>query len=83
MKNTTNTDEAPTLTAERTEGRGVKVWCGYCRTGPRSPGAWHYHGDGGSSGPELGHRGAHCWNRGSPYLATGYNLRLGEDGHRG
>lgn len=41
----------------------IKVWCGYCER-------FHVHGF-----PE-GHRVAHCTNSKSPYLKTGYIIKL-------
>ena len=57
-------NETPILDAvRRADGTGLKVWCVWCDR-------WHLHGDG------EGHRLAHCVNPESPYLSTGYVLRL-------
>lgn len=56
--------ETPTLKAElRKDGAGLKVWCEYCDI-------YHLHGHG------EGHRTADCDNRNSPYLKTGYYIKL-------
>lgn len=73
----------PTLLAEPTgNSTQVKVWCPFCRPWRSAKlGMWHYHGSGSGPGPNLGHRGAHCLTvSGSPFLATGYNLRLRDEG---
>lgn len=43
-------------------GREVFAWCRYCKK-------YHTHGV-----DALNHRVAHCWNKKSPYKATGYVL---------
>lgn len=50
-----------TLTAYR-DGGNFKVWCPYCAS-------WHYHGEVG------GWRVAHCFNKKSPFIKTGYYLK--------
>jgi hypothetical protein len=40
-----------------------RFWCGWC-------GKWHFHGAG------AGHRVAHCTSMNSPYLRSGYILKL-------
>lgn len=49
----------------------VKFYCPYCRS-------WHYHGKVFDENGFLGHRVAHCYNEGSPYLKSGYYLKLKE-----
>ena len=44
------------------------VWCNHCRD-------WHMHG-GEAGRTNQGHRGAHCYRPGSPYVRTGYCLRV-------
>ena len=80
----TDPDGTPILRAERTFGNQVRVFCPYCREyRRRKQGAWHYHGDGGRAGPDLGHRVAHCWDEDSPWHfrngGGGYYLRLDDD----
>ena len=58
----------PTLLGEKIRRRPaivsqIKVWCEYCDK-------YHVHGF-----PE-GHRVAHCSNQKSPYLQTGYFIKL-------
>lgn len=69
----------PVLLAEPVGDGRLRVWCPYCRPFRRRHrrGAWHFHGTGGSP-TILGHRGAHCWTEDSPFLETGYVLRLRE-----
>ena len=52
----------PTLDAYSTK-TDYKVWCRYCQK-------WHIHGQG------DGHRMAHCYLRTSPYMETGYFIKL-------
>lgn len=55
----------PVLIAyERDESGNLAVWCPYCAT-------WHLHGQG------DGHRSAHCQNRRSPFIETGYIIKKG------
>ena len=64
-------DVIPTLPAVHVRGRTVGqlvAWCPHCRTG-------HWHGGGDIFGDGDGHRQAHCSNRGSPLLESGYHLR--------
>ena len=51
----------PILLAYEDEDGGLHAWCIHCRR-------WHLHGAG------EGHRAAHCTNKDSPYLKTGYVL---------
>lgn len=49
----------------------IKVWCPFCQE-------WHYHGAGEQftkTGGE-GHRGAHCMDKESPFLASGYYIQV-------
>ncbi|MGR5922830.1 hypothetical protein ACT7CO_01205 [Bacillus pacificus] len=50
------------LAYERDESGNLAVWCPYCAT-------WHLHGRG------DGHRSAHCQNRRSPFIETGYIIK--------
>jgi len=64
------TGDPPTFNAWRTaDGVCLAFWCDWCEH-------VHYHG---ACGPEWGagsgHRGAHCIDPASPYLATGYIVR--------
>jgi len=80
----TPSPDIPTLRAERW-GHQIRVWCPHCRPSHRGGrrGDWHVHGAGGSKGPDLGHRGAHCYDPTSPFLSEnggrGYFLRLDEE----
>ena len=61
----------PTLLGEKIRRRPaivsqIKVWCEYCDK-------YHVHGF-----PE-GHRAAHCSNQKSPYLQTGYFIKLASE----
>ena len=60
-------NEPPTLSAWRTsDGVCLAVWCVHCKR-------LHFHGAvGPKTGEGNGHRGAHCTDTRSPYLATGY-----------
>jgi len=50
------------LALERTDCKGLKFFCVYCKRE-------HLHGE------DEGHRTAHCSNLKSPYLETGYILK--------
>lgn len=59
---------APILPAYVTPAAGARsaqahLWCQHCE-------AVHSHG------PQPGHRCAHCFSKGSPYSATGYDLDI-------
>lgn len=58
-----STDHLPVVCAVKISHKRLKFRCDYCR-------AWHVHGKG------EGHRVAHCTDRTSPYMATGYVLRV-------
>ena len=60
----------PTLNAFRTsDGVQLAIWCVHCK-------CLHFHGAvGPMTGEGSGHRGAHCTDPRSPYLATGYIVR--------
>ena len=53
----------PVLLAYPVLAGGVKVWCPFCQE-------WHHHG------ALNGHRVAHCSEESSPFIQTGYILRL-------
>jgi len=53
----------PELVGEKARHYQIKVWCKYCDR-------YHVHGL-----PE-GHRAAHCTNPKSPYIKTGYYIKL-------
>ena len=55
----------PTLFGEKIKHNQIKIWGKYCKR-------HHLHGF-----PE-GHRHAHCTNMTSPYLKTGYYIRLND-----
>jgi hypothetical protein len=58
----------PTIKATPTKsGRQLEFYCVHCRTK-------HFHGVGDDDG--AGHRAAHCWWAGSPYMETGYTLEV-------
>ena len=56
-------ERIPELISEKTRHNQIKVWCEYCNR-------YHVHGL-----PE-GHRVARCTNQKSPYLKTGYYIKL-------
>jgi hypothetical protein len=49
-----------------------KFWCDYCAT-------HHHHAGHPDDTGEIGHRSAHCHVQSSPYRATGYILRAGQN----
>lgn len=61
----TDDDGTPIVSCHE-DGRHYILYCEYC-------GENHYHGRG------DGHRWAHCSNRNSPYITSGYILRLETD----
>lgn len=73
-----NKDEIPVLNCFLcNNGSGIKVWCKYCRD-------FHHHGNGNHLGKklkigEVTHREGHCCKCSeSPYIGTGYFLKLME-----
>ena len=68
-----HSDGIPIVECEVTEsGKQVFFDCRYCKRK-------HYHGNVGLENGKLGHRGAHCINDESPYLRTGYYLKLSKE----
>ena len=49
------------------DGNDWKFWCPFC--------VRYHHHSGEARDGEIGHRAAHCFNRNSPLLHTGYILR--------
>lgn len=62
----------PVVKCERVfvdDGTGLlQFWCPFCRR-------YHVHGGGKNPGDGDGHRAAHCHERSSPFLASGYILK--------
>ena len=51
------------------EGNQLSVWCPHCRK-------YHIHGFGGQDPAALHHRVAHCSSDSSPFLETGYYIKV-------
>ncbi|MCO4095751.1 hypothetical protein KFV08_07955 [Macrococcoides canis] len=64
MRTNKSEREFPVLLAFPDEHNHLHVWCPYCVK-------FHHHGVG------EGHRTAHCSNQKSPFIDTGYVLKLG------
>jgi hypothetical protein len=56
-------DGRPVFEVEETPLGNFRFYCPWCK-------GWHLHGGGGG----LGHRGAHCWRKNSPWGWSGYYL---------
>lgn len=69
--------EIPVLKGPVRDGQ-IFVWCPFCRRD-------HIHGLGGQDHSKLHHRGAHCSPGSSPFLETGYYIKVvpGVRRHRG
>jgi hypothetical protein len=59
----------PTIEVEPAGRTTWRFRCTYCD-------AYHHHGGPVASDGSLGHRVAHCHDKTSPYMETGYMLRV-------